>query len=83
MKYTLLRKKIEKKEDGMLKIAEAIGVTEKILSRKLKGEIPLMADEVFLIAKALNIVALKDRLAFFYPKRPKSGTKRREEEFNT
>lgn len=82
MKYTLLRKKIEKEKDGMLKVAESIGVTEEMLRRKLMGEAPFMAYEVFLISRELNIVSLKDRLAFFYPKRPKSGTKRREEEFN-
>ena len=77
MEYELLKKKLSEKENGIAVTAAVIGVTECELELKLEGKIPLYAHEADAICKHLRIKSLDDRLSFFYPERPKSGTKQK------
>lgn len=76
MKYADLEKMIKKEKDGIKRTAEYIGVTEQKLMDKLKGRCPLFVSEVYMICALFNIQNPQEKQNFFYPKRPKSGTKK-------
>lgn len=79
MRYELLEKKIKKSSGGLTKTAEAIGVTAKELQDKLDGVTPLYVYDAYAICAFLNINDTEERLKFFYPERPKNGTKEEQE----
>ena len=79
MRYELLEKKIKKSSGGLTKTAEAIGITAEELMDKLEGRAPLYVYDVYVICSTLNISTTEEKLKFFYPKRPKSGTKEGQE----
>ena len=76
MRYELLRKRLEKSPCKIGEIADAIGVTAEELMDKLEGSAPLYVFDVYVICSALNINTTEDKLKFFYPERPKSGTRK-------
>ena len=76
MRYELLEKKIKKSSGGLTKTAEAIGITAEELMDKLEGRAPLYVYDVYAICAFLNINDTEERLKFFYPKRPKNGTRK-------
>ena len=75
MRYELLKKRLEKSPLKIEEIADNIGVTAEELMDKLEGRAPLYVYDVYVICSALNISTTEEKLKFFYPERPKSGTK--------
>ena len=76
MKYTELEKMIKKEKNGIKKTAEFIGITEQKLMDKLMGRCPLFVSEAYMICSLFNIQNSQEKQKFFYPKHPKSGTKK-------
>ena len=75
MQYEALKRKINEHEGGMKRAAENIGVSAETLGLKLSGGLPMYAFEVQSLCDFLGINTLSEKLYFFYPQRPRNGTK--------
>ena len=75
MQYEELKRKINREYGGVKKAAKNMGMSAKTLDLKLNGRILFDAFEVCELCRLLGISRTEEKLYFFYPPRPKNGTK--------